>query len=176
MYLSILNNEIIGISDDYPTDIPDGAELVDWDGELPEPRIINGLVYPALDPRDNPGKLISAKRRKLKEINDWDEAVRLAGVAIGPYTLRYDDKGQNRVINLLGQIRELVEQGVITGDTLVKFEDAAGDTQQVKAAVIRSAIQTYFTACQSQDTAVGDLMAQLKAASTIAEVEAIIVG
>jgi len=176
MYLIILNNEVIGIYDDYPTDIADGAELADWDGDRPEPRVINGIPYLPLDPRDNPQKLVSAKRRKLKEINDWDEATRRAGVQIGSHTLRYDDKGQRMISALLVQIRELVEQGAITGDTLVVFEDAAGDTKKVKASVVKSAMQTYFTACQTQDEAVGDLMAQLKAATTIPEVEAIIVG
>lgn len=176
MYLTILNNEVIQTNDTEPTEVPAGAELAEWDGDTPEPRIINGVVYLPLDPRDDAKKLYSAKRRKLKEINQWDEAVRLAGVAIGLYNLRYDDKGQNRIVNLLGQIRELVEQGVVTGDTLVAFEDAAGVTHKVKASVIRSAIQTYFQACQAQDEAVGDLKAQLKAAATIPEVEAIIVG
>lgn len=176
MYLIIVNGEVIQSNDEEPTDVPAGAELAEWEGDVPEPRVINGVIYLPLDPRDDSAKLFSAKRRKLKEINQWDEAVRLAGVTIGPYSLRYDDKGQNRIINLLGQIRELVEQGAITGDTLVAFEDAAGDTHKVKASVIRSAIQTYFAACQDQDVAVGDLKAQLKAATTIAEVEAIVVG
>lgn len=180
MYLVILNGEVTASYRDEPTELPDDAELVEWDGPKPSERIveIDGVLTPLLpvDPRDSQKKLLSAKWRKLKEINAWDEAVRLAGVAIGPYTLRYDEKGQNRIIILLGQVRELVEQGVITANTLVAFEDANGDTQKVKASVIRSAIQTYFAACQAQDEAVGDLKAQLKAAATIAEVEAIIVG
>jgi len=176
MYLVILNGEVISSYNDEPSEIPAGAELVEWSEPAPSYRIIDGMPYLPLDPRDAQKKLLSAKWRKLKEINSWDESTRLAGVSIGPYTLRYDEKGQNRIINLLGQIRELVAQGVVTANTLVAFEDAAGDTYKVKASVIRSAIQTYFAACQAQDEAVGDLKAQLKSAATIAEVEAIIVG
>ena len=182
MQLVIVNNKVIGtFRDDQQASGPEGAEIVNWQGAPPQGVYadVNGmkvLVDFPLDPRDNVEKLLSAKWRKLKEINAWDEATRLAGVAIGPYTLRYDDKGQQRVINLLAQIRELVDKGVVTANTLVAFEDAAGDTYKVKASVIRSAIQTYFTACQAQDEAVGDLKAQLKSAATIAEVDAIIVG
>lgn len=180
MYLVIMNGEVITTYHEEPSEVPEGAELVEWTEAEPAMRFveINGIQIPLfpLDPRDAQKKLLSAKWRKLKEINAWDEAVRLSGVSIGPYNLRYDDKGQNRIISLLGQIRELVDQGVVTADTLVAFEDAAGDIYKVKASVIRSAIQTYFAACQAQDEAVGDLKAQLKAATTIAEVEAITVG
>jgi hypothetical protein len=167
---------VVGSYKDEPSEVPEGAELAYWDGDEPEQRIINGVVYLPLDPRDNPAKLQSAKWRKLVEIQAWDEGVRLAGVTIGGKTLRYDDLGQQRIVAILSQTRELLDQGAITLSSLVSFEDAAGEMKQVQVSVIKSAIQTYFAACQAQDEAVGDLMAQLKAASTIPEVEAIIVG
>jgi hypothetical protein len=176
MYLIILNGEVVGSHDDEPSEVAEGAELAYWEGEAPEARIIDGVVHWPLDPRDDPAKLTSVKKLKLKEIRAWDEGIRLAGVTIGSITLRYDDIGQQRIINLLAQTRELLEQGAITGDTLVVFEDANGDTIQKKVSVIKGAIQTYFAACQSQDEAVGDLMAQLKSATTVAEVVAIQVG
>lgn len=180
MYLVILNGAVIGTYKDEPPDIPDGAELAEWDGASPEPRFeeVGGIRVPfmPLDPRDQPQKLISAKRRKLKEINAWDEAVRLAGVAVGPYMLRYDDKGQQRITALVSQARELLEQGVITLNSLVTFEDASGNLHKVKVSVIRAAVQTYFTACQAQEEAVGDLLQAVKAATTIEEVNNIVVG
>lgn len=175
MYLVILNGEVVSSYSDEPDEIMEGAELVEWDGPSPAYRIIDGMPYLPLDPRDNSGKLLSAKKRKLKEIRDWDNAIRLAGVAIGDYTLRYDDIGQQRVMNLITSIRELVEQGVITGNTLISFETADGDIRKVKASVLRGAVSTYFSACQAQDDAVGALVDLLKAASTIQEVEAIVV-
>lgn len=176
MYLIILNDEVIGTYKSEPIDLPEGAELVEWEGVKPSLRIINGLPYLPLDPRNAEKKLLSAKKRKLKEIKVWDEAVRLAGVSIGPHTLRYDDLGQQRVMNLITAIRELVEQGVITGDTLISFETAEGGVRKVKASVLRGAVSTYFSACQAQDDAVGALVDLVKAASTIQEVEAIVVG
>jgi hypothetical protein len=175
MYLVILNGEVVGSHDDEPSEVAEGAELAHWEGDAPTPRIIDGVVYWALDPRDDPDKLKSAKWRKLEEINKWDNAVRLAGVEMGQNFLRYDEVGQNRMSTLMVQIRELVEQGVITGDTLVAFDDANGDLREAKASAVRSFMQTYFIACQMQARAVGDLIAQLKAASTIQEVEAIVV-
>ena len=180
MFLIIADGKVIGSYKEEPTEVPEDAELTEWDGDEPELRIVkeNGVYIPSLplDPRSDEKKLLSAKWRKLKEIKEWDENIRRAGVSIGPYLLRYDDVGKQQIISLLSQIRELVDQGVITGATLVSFEDASGNTHKVKASVIKSAIQVYFNACQDQTQAVGDLKSQLKAASTIQEVESITVG
>jgi hypothetical protein len=182
MKLMIKNGKVIGYYADHLDISPvAGALIVQWDKAPPRPKveIIDGIeVETELpdDPRDGEEKLKDVKLEKLAEIREWDSAIRLSGVSIGPYSLRYDDIGQQRVMNLITSIRELVEQGVVTADTIITFEDSSGTMRKVKASVLRSAVSTYFSACQQQDDALGTLMGLLKAASNIQEVEAIIVG
>lgn len=182
MKLMIKDGKVIGYYADHLDISPvTGALIVQWDKAPPRPKteIIDGIeVETDLpdDPRDSEDKLKDVKLEKLAEIREWDSAIRLAGVSIGPYSLRYDDIGQQRVMNLIMSIRELVEQGVVTADTMITFEDSSGTMRKVKASVLRSAIATYFSACQKQDDTVGNLIAALKSAATTEEVHSIIVG
>jgi hypothetical protein len=182
MQLLIKDGKVISFyRDGQAVEVPPAAELVDWDGPAPEPPtdVVGGVTIVAglpTDPRNASGRLNDIKKAKLKEIFNWDKVTRLAGVSIGPYSLRYDDLGQQRVMNLITSIRELVDQGVVTADTLITFEDASGIVRKVKASVLRTAVSQYFSACQAQEDKVGAFVAAVKAASTIEEVNSIIVG
>jgi hypothetical protein len=175
MYLVILNGQVIETYQYKPSGFTQGAELVKWSKPEPEERIIDGVPYPPLDPRNDQEKLNSAKQRKLEEINNWDESVRLEGVEIGPYRFSYDDKSINQFVNLVSSAKELLTQGQITLDTLVSLVDANGDTLKVKVSALRNGLKIYFQAAQNQNEAVGNLKAALKAAKTIEDVSNIIV-
>lgn len=180
MYLVILNGAVTGIYRDEPTDIPEGAELAEWDGPPPalEWEEVGGVRIPTIpqDPRDAQHKLISAKRRKVKEINAWDEGIRLAGAAFGPYLMRFDEYGQRRLATLLTTVRELFDQGKITANTLIPIWDVTDTKQRIKASDFRAAVVAFFNSCQAQEEAVGDLLQAVKAATTIEEVNSIVVG
>jgi hypothetical protein len=161
--------------DDQEVFVPEGAELVQWDGPRPEPtyREYNGepLVdrLPA-DPRTPVQKLLTAKRRKLRLLAIWDAARRRAGVSVPFGTLKSGVADQSRFAALLVAVNEAIDQGMMTLTDNVDVWGASESKITVTTAAFKSAVPGYLFACQTQENELDFYQTAIRNATTIQEV------
>lgn len=178
MQLVIKDGYVISyFRDEQQASAPEGAEIIQWDGPLPErpQQEVGGIVMYgfASDPRTEAQRLADAKARKLAELMAWDATRRQAGVPFGSYMVRCAEYDQRRFATLLVAINEAIAQEAMSLDSDIDIWDVDGVKHTMTAGAFKSSVPAYLFACQGLEVELGLLADSIDEAQSSEELDAI---